>query len=215
MITLKRFEFDVASMSRTKVNDYLSFPVNIDMSPFTQKREGPEGYSLRGTLNHSGGAESGHYFSLVHTGDQWWEFNDTRVSTFSPDRFSDYCFGGDSSSHSSSSSYLLFYTRDSSTPPSPPLSQVHSSLKEAVMKQSLENQRIRLLLDPDNFSFIQSYLQLQTVEAVPMKETDGGVSLSSGVYAGEYSMQVFSLGVQYHCEMMVKMKEAPQLQMLK
>jgi hypothetical protein len=37
IIALKRFEFDFDRMIRVKVNDYLEFPVELDMENYTQE----------------------------------------------------------------------------------------------------------------------------------------------------------------------------------
>lgn len=37
-------------------------------------------YKLAGMLVHSGSAESGHYYSYIKIGEQWFEFNDKVVS---------------------------------------------------------------------------------------------------------------------------------------
>lgn len=36
IMTLKRFEFDFDNMIRIKVNDYFEFPLELDMSKYTQ-----------------------------------------------------------------------------------------------------------------------------------------------------------------------------------
>ena len=64
---------------------------------------GPEEYEyeLVGMIIHTGGANSGHYFSYIQergpeggTG-RWMEFNDAYVSTWDPRRMKEDCFGGD------------------------------------------------------------------------------------------------------------------------
>ena len=37
IMTLKRFEFDFDQMIRLKVNDYFEFPLELDMSKYTQE----------------------------------------------------------------------------------------------------------------------------------------------------------------------------------
>ena len=37
LMTLKRFEFDFDTMQRVKVNDYFEWPMDLDMSPYTQE----------------------------------------------------------------------------------------------------------------------------------------------------------------------------------
>ncbi|GAM28546.1 hypothetical protein SAMD00019534_117220 [Acytostelium subglobosum LB1] len=87
----KRFEFDLDTMKRTKLNDALKFPMTLDMTPYTKEYlEGKEAvekakannlpipkdlpamqpasyyqYDLSGILVHSGTADSGHYYSFI------------------------------------------------------------------------------------------------------------------------------------------------------
>ena len=61
-------------------------------------------YKLVGVVIHIGTAESGHYYSLINdrmpnlrgkTGDDnWYEFNDTRVTPFDKSEIPNESFGG-------------------------------------------------------------------------------------------------------------------------
>eukprot|EP01133_Synstelium_polycarpum_P007566 gene7566-8852_t len=86
----KRFEFDLDLMKRTKLNDQLRFPMDLDMAPYTKEhleaKEAAEKaksrgeplpefvpihpasyyqYELSGILVHTGTADSGHYYSFI------------------------------------------------------------------------------------------------------------------------------------------------------
>ncbi|KAL2872647.1 putative ubiquitin C-terminal hydrolase [Aspergillus lucknowensis] len=135
---LKRFDFDMVSMMRSKINDEFQFPEKIDMAPFTvqylsdsNRDIASDVFELVGVLVHSGTAESGHYYSYVRerpmsdARGRWVEFNDSDVSRFDPGRIAEQCFGGFSESvHSASvgqvrfnkvwNAYMLFYQRVSS-----------------------------------------------------------------------------------------------------
>jgi len=39
-MTLKRFDFNFETMQRSKVNDYFEFPMELDMSEYTQEQLG-------------------------------------------------------------------------------------------------------------------------------------------------------------------------------
>ncbi|KAA0171032.1 hypothetical protein FNF28_01037 [Cafeteria roenbergensis] len=94
MLHLNRLKFDLATLSRKKVNDYVAFPPRLDMRPYclegVQERERAEGvavgpesadgdasagvparppwyyqYELTGVVLHVGSADAGHYFSFV------------------------------------------------------------------------------------------------------------------------------------------------------
>ncbi|KAL4923242.1 putative ubiquitin C-terminal hydrolase [Aspergillus undulatus] len=135
---LKRFDFDMINMVRSKINDEFQFPERIDMTPFTvdylsnsNKETQQDVFELVGVLVHSGTAESGHYYSYIRERPSangrgtWVEFNDSDVSRFDPTRVAEQCFGGYSESLQSASAgqmrfnkvwnaYMLFYQRVSS-----------------------------------------------------------------------------------------------------
>src|SRR3954464_9464578 len=69
---LKRFDFNLRTLQRSKINDYFNFPPKIDMRPYKVEHlmdddSGAEEdmFELVGVLVHSGTAESGHYYSFI------------------------------------------------------------------------------------------------------------------------------------------------------
>ncbi|RXG47542.1 hypothetical protein VDGE_06482 [Verticillium dahliae] len=133
---LKRFDFNLRTLTRSKINDYFSFPNRIDMRPYTVdylNQESPTSeedvFELVGVLVHSGTAESGHYYSYIRerpsTADQetWLEFNDEAVSTWDAAQLEAATFGGPDTNQvndansvaydKSYSAYMLFYQRSS------------------------------------------------------------------------------------------------------
>jgi ubiquitin carboxyl-terminal hydrolase 34 len=102
------------------VNDRLEFPLVLDMEPYTTEglaRKEAEAaglappeplhapgyyeYELAGVVVHTGSTDCGHYYSYIkercaqNGGERkWYEFNDTNVTPFSPDRLDDETFGG-------------------------------------------------------------------------------------------------------------------------
>jgi ubiquitin carboxyl-terminal hydrolase 34 len=135
---LKRFDFDLRTLTRSKINDMFQFPLELDMKPYTvehlsdpEKTVGEDMFRLVGVLVHSGTAESGHYYSFIRerpstlSANTWVEFNDADVSPFDPETIGAQCFGG-SETYSQSkdtvpitfpkpySAYMLFYERVSS-----------------------------------------------------------------------------------------------------
>ncbi|KAJ5939410.1 hypothetical protein N7466_002544 [Penicillium verhagenii] len=128
---LKRFDFDMVSMTRSKINDEFQFPERIDMTPYNveylsdpEMIAEPDVFELVGVLVHTGTAESGHYYSYTRerpsagSEPSWVEFNDSDVSRFDPSTIRDQCFGGESM-HSMGgtqmnkvwNAYMLFYQR--------------------------------------------------------------------------------------------------------
>ncbi|KAI2787888.1 hypothetical protein POX_f08270 [Penicillium oxalicum] len=132
---LKRFDFDMVTMMRSKINDEFRFPDTIDMTPYNVEHLSdpetpiePDMFELVGVLVHTGTAESGHYYSYTRErssssgAQQWVEFNDSDVSRFDPATIADHCFGGDA--HGTGgvqmnkvwNAYMLFYQRVHPTP---------------------------------------------------------------------------------------------------
>lgn len=88
MLNLKRFTVDSqGTAANVKLNDYLSFPMVLDMAPYTQGVEmcddsidGDDGgahllYQLVGVIVHKGEASHGHYYSLMkhHANGTWYK----------------------------------------------------------------------------------------------------------------------------------------------
>ena len=122
ILHLKRFEFDLDSMRKYKVNDYCEFPMELDLFPYTkegieakererkvedEKDEGKDAtpvqpasyyhYTLSGVLVHTGTCNSGHYYSFVKdrtTDGGWWSCNDTNVEVLNVDSIKESCYGG-------------------------------------------------------------------------------------------------------------------------
>ncbi|MCJ1245998.1 hypothetical protein MMC30_003202 [Trapelia coarctata] len=133
---LKRFDYDLCTSTRNKINDLFEFPEEIDMAPYNvEYLKDPDqpieadNFTLVGVLVHSGNAESGHYYSYVRErpsesgdGGVWVEFNDADVTRFDPSNIPDQCFGGLSDPmpystmrfHKTWNAYMLFYQRTSS-----------------------------------------------------------------------------------------------------
>ncbi|OQR97706.1 ubiquitin domain containing protein, partial [Thraustotheca clavata] len=87
VIHLKRFEFDYDTMEKVKLNDFLEFPMELDMYPYTSDclgasvdgkiaNNGQELYSLMGIVVHTGTSDTGHYYSFIQDRltNTWHEF---------------------------------------------------------------------------------------------------------------------------------------------
>ncbi|OCT53191.1 putative ubiquitin C-terminal hydrolase [Cladophialophora carrionii] len=133
IFNLKRFDYDIMTGMRTKVNDEFQFPDTLDMAPYTlarlsdeQQPGEPDYFQLTGVIVHSGTADSGHYYSFIRqrptikgVQQAWVQFNDQDVGLFDPNQMRDNCFGGISEAgfyHLPKfySAYMLFYQRTSS-----------------------------------------------------------------------------------------------------
>ncbi|KAI9641472.1 hypothetical protein NHQ30_010279 [Ciborinia camelliae] len=132
---LKRFDFNVRTLTRNKINDHFSFPPSIDMRPYkveylmNESGEIEEDiFELVGVLVHTGTAESGHYYSFIRERPlfdgkgKWVEFNDETVTSWDPAFMEAACYGGAEHGGTaenpmqfdkSYSAYMLFYQRSS------------------------------------------------------------------------------------------------------
>ena len=129
VIMLKRFEYDMTTYTRYKLNDYFEFPLELNLSKWAKKAgdDHLEGsiesenslYKLKGVLVHSGTSEFGHYYSYILVNGKWIEFNDTKVHDFelSEASMKTEWYGGDNGvgmfplSNNSKSAYMLFYEK--------------------------------------------------------------------------------------------------------
>jgi ubiquitin carboxyl-terminal hydrolase 34 len=133
IFNLKRFDYDIMTGTRCKINDEFQFPDTIDMAPYTveylsnpEKAIPPDNFELTGVIVHAGTADSGHYYSYIRQRpsskdkvDSWVQFNDTEVNSFDPASLKDNCFGGIDMGSTFQwpkiySAYMLFYQRSSS-----------------------------------------------------------------------------------------------------
>lgn len=132
---LKRFDFNLFTLQRSKINDYFSFPEKIDLNPYTVEHLSdpangePDVFELVGVLVHTGTSESGHYYSYIRErpsnkdSPRWFEFNDDVVSEWDPANMEVSAFGGPDPRppfeangvlyDKSYSAYMLFYERAS------------------------------------------------------------------------------------------------------
>lgn len=172
---LKRFDFNLRLLQRSKINDYFPFPDKIDMQPYTvehlsdpSSNAEPDIFELVGVLVHSGTAETGHYYSFIRerptscSTPSWVEFNDDIVTSWDPSQMESACFGGaDHRPYDAAniyekvySAYMLFYQRSSS---------LHQ--EQEVLKASGNPRQLRIDVPPeielqiklDNWSIIQRH----------------------------------------------------------
>lgn len=132
---LKRFDFNLQTLQRSKIDDYFAFPQQLDLQPYTIEHlsgSAPDGkqdmFELVGILVHTGTAESGHYYSYVRerplkqdTPPKWVEFNDDSVGVWNSASMEAATFGGPERRSiyeensivfdKSYSAYMLFYQR--------------------------------------------------------------------------------------------------------
>ena len=183
---LKRFDYDLSSGYRSKVNDYFSFPTELDMAPYTLDHlanpddpSQPDIFKLVGVLVHNGTAEAGHYYSYIQDRqphrDSWIEFNDEEVRHFDPSDLGEQAFGGCISSTFESkairtwNAYMLFYERKStivstpqlyhSTDPDLPISVgLPAAMASSINEDNLDLMRKLCLHTPEHAVFASELL---------------------------------------------------------
>ncbi|THG12020.1 hypothetical protein TEA_020733 [Camellia sinensis var. sinensis] len=101
-LQLKRFEYDF--MGTTMINDRYEFPLQLDLDRENGKYLSPEAnksvrnlYTLHSVLVHSGGVHGGHYYAFIRPtlSDQWYKFDDERVTKEDVKRALEEQYGGE------------------------------------------------------------------------------------------------------------------------
>ena len=105
MIQFKRFQ--IKENETEKINKKINFPIkNLDLKKYLKKYEKNEKkindfkYDLYAVCFHEGNINSGHYFSKILVGDDWYLFDD------------DFVCRVDEDSLINENSYLLFYRQN-------------------------------------------------------------------------------------------------------
>ena len=183
---LKRFEFNLRTMTRSKINDHFAFPPKIDMRPFTinhldgrSEDEEEDIFELVGVLVHAGTAESGHYYSYIRprpsTLEGWVEFNDDVVTEWDAQQMEALCFGGYEyranfdAYDRSWSAYMLFYQRSTVLQEErrqlqkvksaePAKARMPADLEQYIADENLRMTRRHCLYDPHHIPWVTQIL---------------------------------------------------------
>ncbi|KAH7512299.1 hypothetical protein FEM48_Zijuj12G0075900 [Ziziphus jujuba var. spinosa] len=103
-LQLKRFEYDFMRDTMVKINDRYEFPLQLDLDKENGKYLSPEAdrsvrnlYTLHSVLVHSGGVHGGHYYAFIRPTltDQWYKFEDERVTKEDIKRALEEQYGGE------------------------------------------------------------------------------------------------------------------------
>ncbi|KAJ6796532.1 ubiquitin carboxyl-terminal hydrolase 12-like [Iris pallida] len=103
-LQLKRFEYDFMRDTMVKINDRYEFPVQLDLDRENGKYLSPDAdrtirnlYTLHSVLVHSGGVHGGHYYAFIRPtlSDQWYKYDDERVTKEDAKRASEEQYGGE------------------------------------------------------------------------------------------------------------------------
>lgn len=169
VIQLKRFEYNLDTFMKYKVNDYFEFPYELDISKYTTEPQQKQIYELTGVVIHNGIADAGHYYSLLHINDIWYCFDDNEIYLYDQYFFHKYVYGQNTSKYPSA--YLLFYTKKDNIKPYSISRVIHSPEKVSTNELSLLcNLSLRDEIDKENkmylhmqSSFTLTILQYQSV----------------------------------------------------
>ncbi|XP_041479423.1 ubiquitin carboxyl-terminal hydrolase 48-like [Lytechinus variegatus] len=166
-IQLLRFVFDRHSGTKKKLNNFLQFPEEIDMSKHLARRDKDAVYDLEAVLIHRGPtAYSGHYIAHIRShgdGGAWYKFNDEEIQKMEGKNLKLGCEDEISAgkegrrpkvpkgNHASKNAYMLVYTRRTSDKAKPvPESNVENSATSSV--ESLPDY-LQELINRDNEKF--------------------------------------------------------------
>ncbi|KAJ0981726.1 hypothetical protein J5N97_009981 [Dioscorea zingiberensis] len=103
-LQLKRFEYDFMRDTMVKINDRYEFPLQLDLDRDGGKYLSPDAdrsvrnlYTLHSVLVHSGGVHGGHYYAFIRPtlSDQWYKFDDERVTKEDIKRALEEQYGGE------------------------------------------------------------------------------------------------------------------------
>ncbi|CAN6465077.1 unnamed protein product [Victoria cruziana] len=103
-LQLKRFEYDFMRDTMVKINDRYEFPLQLDLDREDGKYLSPDAdrsvrnlYTLHSVLVHSGGVHGGHYYAFIRPtlSDQWFKFDDERVTKEDTKRALEEQYGGE------------------------------------------------------------------------------------------------------------------------
>ena len=187
IFNLKRFDYDVLTGLRCKLNEHFQFPDVLDIAPYTLEHlsqpDRPltaDNFELTGVIVHSGTADSGHYFSYIRQRPSardkhhsWVQFNDADVATFDPGHIQDNCFGGPDANWNNLpkfyNAYMLFYQRTSSIqsteqrhnhtdPLNPVRLNVPQQVQEHIEKENELFLRAYCAQDPAHARFVRQLL---------------------------------------------------------
>ncbi|RLU27214.1 hypothetical protein DMN91_001014 [Ooceraea biroi] len=90
-IQLMRFVFHRDSGQKRKLNSYIQFPEDLDMSEYVRCQPQTHLYSLVAVLSHKGpSAHSGHYIAnICNSSGEWYQFSDDKVEKMQNKRIED------------------------------------------------------------------------------------------------------------------------------
>ena len=149
IIHLKRFEFDFNTFINNKLNDYLKFPLVLNLKKYLSEEKKKLNndknmeYILTGILIHTGNnLQFGHYYSLIKTYNNntdsyvWYKFNDIDINEIDINK--------ELESNYYTNAYLLFYTQK----------EIFEKYKN-FDKNSIINDKLNSIIHKQNINFLE------------------------------------------------------------
>jgi ubiquitin carboxyl-terminal hydrolase 34 len=225
MFHLKRFDFDLVEMRRSKINDLFEFPSVIDISPFKVEHLSDPSqpcqediFELVGVLVHQGTSENGHYYSYIRerpspsgSMTQWLEFNDREVDMFDHQSIPPYSFGGSYEDtfprqHKNFSAYMLFYQRKSAIQKDHTeyMSSPFSGIAKVPVPSSLDK-----AIRDDNEGFIREYSLYDPCHTKFTRQLLTNLrTINHGTCSEDHQqeLQALSFVLEYLCQMLFRVR---------
>lgn len=80
-ISLRRFRFEIETLTRKKLSHTVSIPFELNINPYLKNPNQNNDYKLIGAIIQSGTLEAGHYWAYVQDlSGQWYNCNDAIIS---------------------------------------------------------------------------------------------------------------------------------------
>lgn len=128
IVVLKRFEFDLNTFQRIKINKHIEIPEVLSIKDVMYKQDNADesefNYKLHGMVLHTGNANSGHYYSIINTSTdetdpQWVKYNDMEVLPIKAEKAFNEATGQkqkkEGQAENRTSAYILFYVKSHAT----------------------------------------------------------------------------------------------------
>lgn len=177
---LKRFDYDLQTMSRKKINSKYEFSLETDISIILTENQNVENpteclYELCGVVMHSGSAMGGHYFSYCKNEitNDWCICNDSTVTALQTENVITNSIGGlievnvfdqktkawtRQKKENLESAYLLFYKKKDRPKQSEDQKEPICLLKPTMLRYFLKDQKSlilrNILLSNDYLAFV-------------------------------------------------------------
>lgn len=108
VLSLKRFEYNLTTFQRYKINKKFTFPSSLNVTNFTiSMNEELPTYKLKGVVIHTGNVDGGHYTSIILKDDKYIYFDDTVTREITETEFENMSYGG----QGDTSAFILFYSK--------------------------------------------------------------------------------------------------------